>query len=317
MCTALIHHGLFGRTLDLEHSYREQVIILPRRFPLPFRMQKPLDTHHACIGMAHVAEGHPLFYDAVNEHGLAMAALNLPLSAAYQPSKQGAVNLAPFELISWVLGQCASVAQARQQLEQVNIVALDFSPQLPSTPLHWLIADRDRALVAEPQSDGLHLYENPVGILTNEPPFPLQMSHLNEFLHLSATPPKNRFAPHLSLAPYSRGMGSLGLPGDWSSQSRFVRAAFAAHNSSAPADVTQFFHLMSCVEVPRGCVRLEDGKEVISVYTSCCDLSTGCYHYTTYGNRQIAAIDLHRCDLNDDRLCCYPLVADQQIRIQN
>lgn len=317
MCTALIHQNLFGRTLDLERSYKEQVVILPRRFPLPFRMQKPLSDHCAMIGMAHVARGQPLFYDAVNEKGLAMAALNFPINAVYRPQQGGAVNLAPFELMGWVLGQCATVAQARQLLEQVNVVGLDFSPALPSTPLHWLIADRERSLVAEPLSDGLHLYENPVGVLTNEPSFPVQQSRLNDFLCLSSAPAQNRFAPHLPLTPYSRGMGALGLPGDWSSQSRFVRAAFATHNSSCPADVTQFFHLMSCVEVPRGCVRLEDGHQVLSVYTSCCDMDTGLYHYVTYANRQICAVDLHRQDLDSNQLSCYPLIAGQQIYLQN
>lgn len=317
MCTALIHQTFFGRTLDLECSYQEQVVVLPRRFPLPFRMQKTLFDHYAMIGMAHVAQDQPLFYDAVNEKGLAAAALNFPLSAAYGLPKEETVNLAPFELISWVLGQCTTVAQARQLLEQVNIVGLDFSPQLPSTPLHWLIADRECSLVAEPLSDGLHLYENPVGVLTNEPPFPLQQSRLNDFLCLSSAPAQNRFAPHLPLTPYSRGMGALGLPGDWSSRSRFVRAAFAAHNSSHPADVTQFFHLMSCVEVPRGCVRLENGKEVLSVYTSCCNLDTGVYHYVTYENRRICAVDLRRCDLDGDRISGYPLVTGQQIVLQN
>lgn len=317
MCTALTRGPLFGRTLDLEFSYGEQVVILPRRFPLSFRRQPPLPRHHAMIGMAHIAQGQPLFYDAVNEHGLAMAALNFPRSAVYLPPRDGAINLAPFELMGWVLGQCADGAQARQLLEQVNVVKDNFSPDLPSTPLHWIVADRESCFVAEPAADGLRLYDDPVRVLTNEPPFPMQLDRLNDHLHLSSAPPVNRFAPHLPLTPYSRGMGTLGLPGDWSSPSRFVRAAFAAHNSAGPMDVTQFFHLMACVEVPRGCVRLEDGKEVISVYTSCCDLNTGLYHYVTYENRQICAVDLHRSDLEGSALSCHSLVSQQQICLQN
>jgi len=239
------------------------------------------------------------------------------LEGNYLPPKEGGVNLAPFELMSRVLGQCADALQARQLLEQVNVIKADFSPDLPSTPLHWIVADRRHCFVAEPTADGLHLYDDPVGVLTNAPPFPMQLDRLNDCLHLSAAPLVNRFAPHLPLAPYSRGMGALGLPGDWSSPSRFVRAAFAAHNASAPMDVTQFFHLMACVEVPRGCVRLEDGTEVISVYTSCCDMDTGVYHYVTYGNRQICAVELSRRDLDSDRLSCYLLISNQQIRMQS
>lgn len=317
MCTALAYGRLFGRTFDLEHSYHEQVVVVPRRFPLSFHLMPPSSTHHAIIGMAHVEESTPLFYDAVNEAGLAMAALNFPFSAAYSPVKDGFDNVAPFELIPWVLGRCSTVEQARQLLECVNVTGMDFSPRLPSTPLHWFIADSNQALVAEPLSDGLHLYNDPVGVLTNEPPFPIQLSRLSDYLSLSAQPPENRFSTVLSLAARSRGMGAMGLPGDWSSQSRFVRAAFTAHNSSTPADVTQFFHLMSTVEVPRGCVRLEDGKEVISIYTSCCDLASGVYHYTTYENRQITTVDMHRHDSDGSDLICYPLVSAQQIHRQN
>lgn len=317
MCTALTVRHLFGRTLDLELSYHEQVVVVPRRFPLPFRMAPPLSEHYAMVGMAHISQGFPLFYDAVNEAGLAMAALNFPHSAVYQPPRDDMDNLAPFELMVRVLGQCATVEQAGQLLEQVNVIKLDFSPDLPSTPLHWLIADRERSVVAEPVAEGLRLYENPVGVLTNEPPFAFQLSHLADFLSLSATPPVHSFSPRFSPPPYSRGMGALGLPGDWSSRSRFVRAAFAAHNSTCPTDITQFFHLMSCVEVPRGCVRLEDGQEVTSIYTSCCDLLRGIYHYVTYSNRQICAVDLHRENLNATGLTTFPLLTDQQVYFQN
>lgn len=316
MCTALVHGPFFGRTLDLEYSYQEQVVVVPRRFPLSFRMENSLPGHHAIIGMAHLEQDCPLFYDGMNEKGLAMAALNFPLSSVYHEARRTRSNLAPFELIPWVLGQCSTVAQARQLLEQVNVVRVDFSSDLPSTPLHWLIADREQAITVEPMADGLHIYENPVGVLTNEPPFPFQLSRLNDFRGLSAAPAANRFSS-VPLTEYSRGMGALGLPGDWSSQSRFVRCAFAAHNSSRPADVTQFFHIMSTVEVPRGSVRLEAGKEVISVYTSCCDLSKEVYLYTTYENRQICAVDMGRCDLEGIALCCYPLVTAPHIAAQN
>lgn len=316
MCTALVHGPFFGRTLDLEYSYEEQVVVVPRRFPLTFYAQPPLTRHHAIIGMAHVAQGHPLFYDGMNETGLAMAALNFPLSAVYPKEQKEQINLAPFELIPWVLGQCSTVCQARDLLERVNVTGVDFSPNLPSTPLHWLVADRDRSITVEPMADGLRIHENPVGVLTNEPPFPFQLSRLNDFRGLSAAPSANRFSS-LPLTEYSRGMGALGLPGDWSSQSRFVRCAFAAHNSSLPASVTQFFRILSTVEVPRGCVRLENGKEVISVYTSCCDLNNGIYHYTTYGNRQICAVALSRCDLDGTSLYRYPLVNEPYIAVQN
>ena len=270
------------------------------------------------LGMAHVEDGYPLFYDGMNRHGIAMAALNFPCSAAYHPCQEGMNNIAPFEVIPWVLGQCSTIAQAEQLLARTNIIRADFNARLLATPLHWIIADRESTITVESASDGLHIYPNPVGVLTNEPPFPIQLSRLNEFLSLSPHPPINRFSHTLPLSPVSRGMGAMGLPGDWSSQSRFVRCAFAAHNSpQSSSDVTQFFHLMSTVEVPRGCVQLANNKEVISVYTSCCDLNAGIYHYVTHTNRQICAVNLHRCDLNTDTLSCFPLITNQTFHLQN
>ena len=320
MCTAITFRSkdcYFGRNLDLEHSYGECVIVTPRDFPLPFRMLPPRAAHHAMIGIGLVRGNYPLYFDAVNEKGLAMAGLNFPGNARYHSPHPDKDNVASFELIPWVLSQCSTLSQARELLQRLNLTDTDFSPSFPHTPLHWIIADRHTCFVAEPTADGLRLYDNPAGVLTNEPPFPAQLHRLSDYLHLSATPPVNRFAPHLPLTPYSRGMGGLGLPGDWSSPSRFVRTAFAVHNSPSPIDATHFFHLMSCVEVPRGSVRLENGHEVISIYTSCCDLERGIYHYVTYENRQICAIDLHRSDLDGDSLHSYALITRQQIKMQN
>ena len=116
MCTAISFSGnrhYFGRNLDVEAHYEEQVVTTPRNFPLPFRKLPLLARHHAIIGIATVAEGYPLYYDAVNEHGLAMAGLSFPHSARYFPYRQGADNVTHFELIPWVLSQCATVREAR------------------------------------------------------------------------------------------------------------------------------------------------------------------------------------------------------------
>lgn len=323
MCTALSFHGcghFFGRTLDLEYSYNESVTLTPRNFPLVFRRCPPLDAHYAILGVAHVAQGFPLYYDAVNEKGLAMAALNFPRSACYQPVLPRKENVAAFELIGWVLSQCASVEQARGLLERTGVTGEDFNRQLPCTPLHWLIADSRRCLVAEPLEGGLRLYDDPVGVLTNEPAFEFQLFALNNHLSVSPMPAENRFSPYLGLTPYSRGMGGLGLPGDFSSQSRFVRAAFAAQNSRRPGtpveSITQFFHILGCVEQPKGCVRVPGG-DVITVYTSCCDTGRGIYYYTTQENRQITGFDMHRENVDGTALVSRPLVRCQHLHMEN
>lgn len=324
MCTAITYQTrdhYFGRNLDLEYSYRETVTVTPRSFPLVFRKMGKLERHYAMIGMAFVAGGYPLYYEASNEKGLSMAGLNFPGNARYQPERPGRDNVTPFELIPWVLGQCADLKQARACLERVSLLDEAFSPELPLTPLHWMAADREGALTVEPGEEGLKLYENPVGVLTNNPPFPHQMLNLTNYMGLTREQPQNRFCPGLELTPYSRGMGALGLPGDLSSQSRFVRACFTKLNAvsgeSEEESVSQFFHILTSVEQQRGCVRLADGRYECTLYSSCCNTDRGIYYYTTYENRAPAAVDMHREDLEGERLVSYPLLKSLRVQKQN
>lgn len=324
MCTAITNNTdsfYFGRTLDYDFIYGESICITPRRFPLPFRHRKTLETHHAIIGMAHVSLGYPLYYDAINEKGLAMAGLNFVGFAQYNQPQERAVNVAQFELIPWVLSQFDNVSQAIEQLSKINLTDTPFSDSLPPAQLHWLLADAQQSVTVEATKSGLHIYPNPAGVLTNNPPFDEQMFHLNNYMHLSPDDPVNNFSPELPLCTYSRGMGAIGLPGDLSSQSRFVRAAFTKLNSrcgsSEPESVSQFFHILSTVAQTRGCCHLGDGKYEITQYTSCCNASKGIYYYTTYENQQITAVDLHKENLDGDQLVQYPLINTQKIRLQN
>lgn len=324
MCTAATYQTkdfYFGRTLDYEFTHGEEVTILPRNFPILFRSIGTLDHHYALIGMAHTADGYPLFYDAVNEHGLAVAALNFVGYAHYRCDEPEKDNVEHFELIPWMLCQCRTVADVKALLDRINITGDPFSEELPPSQLHWIVADEAEAITIESVKEGLRIYPNPAGVLTNNPPFDEQLFHLNNYLGLSPKPPENRFSSKLDLRPYSRGMGALGLPGDLSSQSRFVRAAFTKLNSvsgnSEKESISQFFHILGAVSQTRGCCEMEAGKYEISVYTSCCNTNKGIYYYTTYDNHQITAVHLHREDLNGSELVHHPLIMSEQIREQN
>ena len=324
MCTAVTYRTkdfYFGRTLDNEFSYGEEVTVTPRNYPLHFRAMGNLDHHYAMIGMAFVQKDYPLYYDAVNEKGLAMAGLNFVGNARYYDPVPGRDNVAVFEFIPWILSQCATVAQARKLIERINLTDEDFSAKLPVTALHWLIADREEAITVEAMADGIHVYPNPVGALTNNPPFPEQIFRLNDYMHLSRKDPENRFAKGLDLSHYSRGMGALGLPGDLSSQSRFVRVSFVKMNSvsgdSETESVSQFFHILGAVDQQRGCCDVGNGAYEITIYTSCCNVDKGIYYYTTYGNHRITAVDMHRENLDGAMLARYPLIREEQICCQN
>lgn len=324
MCTAITYRTkdhYFGRNLDLHYHYREAVTVTPRNYPLRFRCGAKLDHHYALIGMATVEDGYPLYYEATNEKGLSLAGLNFPENAVYYPEAAGKNNIAPFELIPWLLGQCATVDEALERAKKLNLWDTPFSEKFPLSPLHFLLADRDRAVVLEPLRDGLKISEDPVGVLANNPPFDFHMHYLTHFMNLTPRQPENRFSSRLTLEPYSLGMGAMGLPGDLSSASRFVRAAFTKMNAvsgdSEAESVSEVFHILGSVAQQRGLTHIGDGEYEYTLYTSCCNTDKGIYYYTTYENSQITAVDLRRCDLEGQTVCTFPLVTDWQVRYQN
>ena len=324
MCTAATYKTndfYFGRTLDYEFSYGDEVTITPRNYTFHFRKTGTLESHYAMIGMAYIAGDYPLYYDAVNEKGLGIAGLNFVGNADYKKEVKDKDNVAQFEFIPWILSQCATVKEAIASIERLNLIDEPFSKELPLAQLHWLIADRNEAITVESVKDGIHIYPNPVGVMTNNPPFEAQMFALNNYMHLSPKSPQNSFSDKLPLHTYSRGMGALGRPGDLSSQSRFIRVAFTKMNSvsgsSENESVSQFFHILGSVDQQRGCCDVGEGKYEITLYTSCCNTDKGIYYYTTYENHQITAVNMHNENLDGKNLIRYPLILGEQIKMQN
>jgi choloylglycine hydrolase len=327
MCTAITYttkDHYFGRNLDLQYSYNETVTITPRNYVFNFRKMGALVNHFAIIGMAYVADGYPLYYDATNEKGLSIAGLNFPENATYKPYAEGKDNITPFELIPWLLGKCATVSEVEELLKRINILNENFSGKLPLSPLHWIIADKERSITVESVKDGLKIYDNPVGVLTNNPTFDFQLFNLNNYMHLSGEQPQNNFGGKmhpLQLDLYSNGLGALGLPGDTSSMSRFVKATFVKLNSvsgdSEAESISQFFHILKSVEMQNGIVHM--GKDLYekTIYSSCCNVDKGIYYYTTYENSQICAVDMHKENLHGSKLVSYPLDKTLVVKFKN
>lgn len=317
MCTAITLHTkdhYFGRNLDYETTFGEQVVLTPRNYPLRYKRHADRNTeaeHPAMLGMAVVAEDYPLYFDAMNEKGLAMAGLHFVGNAHYEePGSPQSGNMkteiAPYELIPWVLSQCETVEEARILLAGTRVAAIPFNRKFPLSPLHFMIADKKKSIVIEPMREGLRVYDNPVGVLTNNPPFPFHLQNLSRYMNLTAKPPVNRFSPEILLEAFSRGMGAIGLPGDASSTSRFVRAAFVRANSvcgeSESESVAQFFHILTSVEQIRGTVYLESGEYEITTYSACCNLDKGIYYYRTYEDMALRKADMKRMDLDGETL---------------
>lgn len=324
MCTAIsfkTKDHYFGRTLDLEYHYNESVVITPRKFPFVFTNKKECLNHYALIGIATVMDSYPLYYEATNEAGLSVAGLNFPGNAFFHPIDRSKENVAPFEFIPYILTQCRNISEAKALLENINIADINFRPDLKASPLHWIISDKNESLTVESVREGLKIHKNPVGVLTNNPPFDWHMTNLANYINLTAEEPVNTFAPSADISTFSKGMGAVGLPGDLSSVSRFVRAVFTKENSvcgeSEEESVRQFFHILGAVEHTKGVVHLGEGKYEITVYTSCCNTDKGIFYYTTYENPQISAVHMHKENLDCKELIEYPLVTKLNINLIN
>ncbi len=323
MCTAsnyITDNHYFGRNFDYEISYNERVTVTPRNYELKFRKIDDIKTHYAIIGIAAGIDEYPLYYDACNEKGLAIAGLNFAGNAVYREFEEDMVNITPFELIPYLLGTCSSVSEAREALGKINLVNINFADELPLSPLHWMISDEVEAIVVEPLADGLRVYDNPVGVLTNNPPFDKQLFYLNNYRGLSNKNPENTFG--VDLEEYSRGMGAIGLPGDLSSASRFAKVAFTRANSYSDNDeassVGQFFHILGSVEQQNGCTFIDDPDLYeYTIYTSCYNTNKAILYYRTYHNSQITAVDLYRENLDSSELINYLLINEEQFNFIN
>lgn len=323
MCTAITYKTpnlYFGRNLDLEYSYHETVTITPRSFPFEFNDGSHTDSHYAIIGVAYVVDNYPLYYDAGNEFGLCMAGLSFQGNAVYNKRIEGRKNISPYEFIPWVLCQCKNIDEVLDLLENLNLVDIHYNNELPLTDLHWIIADSTQTIVVEAVASGLKIYDNDIGVLTNNPPFKYHLNNLNNYMSLSNRNPENTFSFKVDLNRYSHGMGALGLPGDLSSMSRFVKAAFVKCNSESDGttedDVSQFFHILTAVEQQRGCVKVGDKNE-ITVYSSCFDASNGVYYYKTYSNNRINAVKMDEANMCGDALTSFQMSEDAFIYFHN
>ena len=249
MCTAVAVNTdefYFGRTLDYEFTYGEEITLTPRNYVFEFFGGERVSKHYAILGMAQIKNDYPLYYDAFNEKGLCMAGLNFVGNAKYNDECKEKINVTQYEFIPYILSRCQSVEEAVRLIDKINLIGKEIF-SLPIAQLHFIIADKNSCITVEPTGEGVKIYQNKVGVLTNNPPFAEQMNRLSDYMNLSAHTPVNTFTNNFELQCYSRGMGAIGLPGDFSSTSRFVRAAFLKENSvfgtEEQKNVGQFFHI--------------------------------------------------------------------------
>lgn len=312
MCTAVYRPGYynwFGRNLDVVSSYGEQVVITPGYYPIKLKHLPEIKVHYAIIGMAVVENNYPLYFDAMNEKGLCVAGLAFKDNCVYHNAVDGMENTASYEFILRVLATCKNIEEVIGLIKNMNITNDAFSEEMPPEPLHFLVADKSGAIAVEPMAGGVFVHMNRFGVLTNNPPFPMQISSLNKYAALSPVCKQGDFARKTGCSEYSTGMGTLGLPGDLTSESRFVRALFVKENimteNNEMSELTGFFNILSSVAQPKGLNILQNGKAEYTLYSSCCNFDKGIYYYKTYDDSRINAVSLRKENLGSSLLCCF------------
>ena len=329
MCTGLSFtngsNHFFGRNLDLEIDSPVSVVVTPRNYEFKLRHTDSIPAHHAMIGMGMIQDDYPLYFEGINEKGLGCAGLAFWTSCRYFPVQEGKTNIASFEFIPYILSRCETTAQARQELENINITNEGFSAKYAPSPLHWLIADAESSIVVESTEKGLQVHDNPYHVLTNEPDFPFHVNNLSFYCNCSNKIrdfKTTRFSKNFpGFIKFGAGMGSAGIPGGLDSISRFVRVAFSALNSvcedTEEANVSQFFHILGSVSQTRGADQVKPDEYEITQYTCGANTKTGRFYYTTYSNPSLCAVDLMKEDLDSDKLTDYPVLRDLQVTVQN
>lgn len=325
MCTSFTYQQKEGknalaRTMDFTFVLKPQAILMPRRYSWVSQIDGSSHTGtYAFIGLGERRE-QCLFADGVNEAGLSCATLYFPGFARYEKtSKKGCTNLAPHELVLWMLSNFGSVAELCEALRHLCIVDAPNTLLNRVLPLHWIVTDKTGdCIVIEPLKEGLSVQKNSVGVMTNSPDFSWHMTNIRNYIGLSYRQQKTRELGGSTFAPFGNGSGSVGLPGDHTPPSRFIRALFGKEamlkESTEAAALTEIFHLLSSVIVPKGSVRTEDAPDYTQ-YASAMFCSSSTYYFNTYNNMQLTKIDLFSENLDAEEPKVWAVSQEQQLKV--
>lgn len=329
MCTSLSiksnkGHNFFGRNMDLAYDFNQSVLIIPRNYQIPNKVTGDMAKNkYAIIGMGTIIDNHPTLADGMNEKGLACAGLNFDgYSYVEENIVPGKKNIAPYDFIYWIVANHETVDEVKQTIENLELVKVPINERTPLPTLHWMIVDKTgKSIVVEKTKDKFAVYDNPVGVMTNNPTFDWHLTNLNEYMKITPNHPENVKWSDKELTPLGVGAGTLGIPGDFESVSRFIRIAYIrAHMPSIEDEitaVTQFLHMLDYVIMVKGGVITKDGLEDITRYSSCMDQERGIYYYRNYNNNRINAIDMHKEDLDSTEIKLFPYLETQDINYQN
>ena len=297
----------FGRNLDWCESYGEGVVITPRGASIPTQFLGSLSPEHACVGMGIVVGGVPCYFDCANEAGLAIAGLNFPGYAQFaEAPEKGAVNVAAYEFPLWVAASFSTVAEVRKALKDVVIVAKAPSEGYGVAQLHWLVGDGKESIVIECQADGMHVYDDGLDVLTNQPTFGFHMENLRNYMCVGNEMAEPATWGKASLSAWGAGVSMHGIPGDVSSPSRFVRVAYAnthyPQQEGEAANVSRLFHTLGSVQMVDGMAKMGNGQFERTLFTSGYSSKTNTYYMNTYDDPAIRSYAMADFDMDSSEL---------------
>jgi choloylglycine hydrolase len=300
-----------GRTLEFGVELDLNLAVIPRN--MVFIGKTPLGggltykSKYAAVGVYCFED--VVLMDGMNEKGLVAAAFYFPGYASYPKvtRENQAKALSPSDFPHWILTQFASIEEVKEALDSVMIaptILKGWGNEPP--PMHYIVYDqKGRSIVIEPLEGVLKVYENELGVITNSPTFDWHLTHLNNYIHLSPVNSGSNRLRNFQLHPFGQGTGMMGLPGDFTPPSRFVRAAFFSATAVTLANsdeaVEQTFHILNQFDIPLGAVRQKEQQKTVYDYTlltSVKNPETLEYFYRSYQNQAIQFVSLHQFDLN-------------------
>lgn len=302
MCTSLSYQTTTGvnflaRTMDFGFILNGVPIAIPRKFAQNFEFAPDETSRYGFIGTGKKV-GNYFFADGLNEKGLAIAELYFPGEAKYSEKPvTNKLNLAPHEVISWILGEISSIKELKERISEINIVAAKNPLIGVVLPLHFIVSDESgETVVIEPMSEDLVVKNNPVNVMTNSPELEWHLKNLSNYLFLNPVNFEKRPYGELTVAPFGQGSGTLGLPGGYTGPERFIRTVYLTQNIK-PATTTEdgiidILHILGNVTIPKGVNIKDDGMDDFTQYKSILNTTEKTYYLNVYETNPIFSVKL-------------------------
>src|SRR3984957_15068366 len=317
---------IFARTLEFGTDLKSNILIVPRgkEFVGTAAGDKAglrLKTKYGMVGMN--AFDLPVIVDGLNEKGLHVGLFYFPGFAKYQPinAEDFGKALAPWELGSFLLGTCSDVKEAVAAAKSVRVGAVVQKNMGFVPPAHFIVTDASgKSVVLEYVGGDLKVHANPFRVMTNAPTFDWQMTNLSNYVTMSDKNVEKIDLGGKTITGLGQGSGMLGLPGDFTPPSRFVRAV-AFSKTALPVEkakegVLQAFHILNQFDIPKGSARgIDQGKEVsdYTLWTSAADLKNLRYYFRTFDNSRIRMVEMKTVDLDAKEIRTISMKGEEQI----